>query len=77
MVKSLEEELRKSLRIYNYSFACAEGLEDLEKDREKLLNNLAELKRKLGDIDYKPNLEKIQKHFNDSITHRFDLIADI
>ena len=33
VVLSLELDLKKVLRIFNYSFACSEGLEDLEKDR--------------------------------------------
>ena len=33
VVLSLELNLKKVLKIFNYSFACSEGLEDLEKDR--------------------------------------------
>lgn len=40
VAKKLEDQVKKLLKVYNYSFECAEGLDDLitqrDKDRKEL-----------------------------------------
>ena len=35
VAKNLESQLKKVLRTFNYSFACAEGLENTLQEKEK------------------------------------------
>lgn len=41
----LESQLKKILRVYNYSYSCSEGLLELQNNRVQLLAEIGHLKR--------------------------------
>jgi len=49
---SLERQLKKILKVYNYSFACSEGLSDLKNTRLVIAIELQRLNKAESDIDY-------------------------
>ena len=72
----LEEQLRKVLKAFNYSYACMEGLEDAEQERVRLNQRLKDLKGELEAIDYRSNLGKIRKYFNNSMENKIHIMTE-
>jgi hypothetical protein len=65
------------LRVYNYSFACAEGLADLKETRLQIESELLRLKKAENDIDFDARSERLAKFFKDQLASRNQFFDDI
>ena len=74
---SLEKQLKKILKVYNYSFACSEGLSDLKNSRLLIEIELQRLKKAESDIDYDSKSEKLRKYFRDQNEWQDRLMSEI
>lgn len=50
VAKKLEDQVKKLLKVYNYSFECAEGLDELIAQRDKDRKELEQLKLALQQL---------------------------
>ena len=73
----LLQQLKKILKVYNYSFACSEGLPELKRDKIHLEEKLANLKNEESRSDYDDRSSKIKKYFKDEEEMRIRLVDDI
>lgn len=56
----LQRQFKKILRVYNYSFACSEGLEALQGNRVLILTEITHLKRLYDANDYDAQSEALR-----------------
>lgn len=49
---SLEKQLKKILKVYNYSYACTQGLPELKASLIVIETQLQALKKQESEIDY-------------------------
>ena len=52
VIPSLERQLKKILKVYNYSYACTQGLADLKASLIVIETQLQTLKKQESEIDY-------------------------
>ena len=72
VAKKLEDRVKKLLKIYDYTFECAEGVDELndkkvaeEKELESFRNRLKELEDSKGIDDYKRKFEENRKYMSE------------
>ena len=66
VAKKLEDRVKKLLRIYDYTFECAEGLDDL---RARLLSHQADLTftlRRLEELESGAGIDLYKKKFEEN-----------
>lgn len=59
----LLQQLKKILKVYNYSFACSEGLPELQQNKLILEQDLARLKNEQSRSDYDETSKKLKTYF--------------
>lgn len=77
MTASLEKQLKKILKVYNYSFACSEGLDELKNGRLVIEIDLQRLKKQEDDIDYEARSDKLKRYFKDQSNLHDEFIDEI
>lgn len=65
------------LRVYNYSFACSEGLSELQNSKLILETELGRLKRAADGDDYEAQFNKLKIYFENQGRLREDLMKNI
>ena len=77
VARILLKQLKKILRVYNYSFACSEGLIDLQRTRVHLLKELQELKTIQSQDPYDSQTQDLKLYFETQLSIRNQLIEQI
>ncbi len=58
---TLVKQLKKILKIYNYSFACSDGVDELKAKQTNLATKLTGLRKDLENIDFDSKTDKIKQ----------------
>ena len=66
VAKKLEDRVKKLLKIYDYTFECAEGIDELKEKKADEERDLKAYKKRLEELENSKGIDDYKKKFEDN-----------